>query len=373
MSQPKAQTARNAAAAAGALLAASKASPPTPLSLADRDSGERTEQASSAAASLEAQKAHASDQVARLIVRRSALRAHLEEQCREAEAQHEALALALQALARVTACLADGSNKEPSPLLGADLPDSYASACQTLLDSLAGFLQHNFLAAENAASSSSARPAALELEQLQICAIKAERLRIQDEAELARWSACAATGNCLHSVPTMSAATHEAVLASRAHWLHNPNPVHPLLRCTLLACRLQAELKVLGTPAATAGAASLGYTTADLQAEVASLERRRDASLQAAVAQAEATAAAAAGAEVVREQAAGRRAALEQRLHAKRQVSWCWSGPSWQGRRVWVDQGRKVRISHHPIRPTRCHRMAQVLQVLSAGLCTAGG
>ncbi|KAL4430934.1 hypothetical protein ABPG75_006190 [Micractinium tetrahymenae] len=268
--QTEAQTARAAAAAAAALLAAAASPLPPATSLAA--ASERAEQLAAAAACLEAQQARASGEAARLSERRAALRAQLAGRCDEAEAQHEAVAAALQALAARLACFAGGSGGEVAPLLGADLPDGYASACQTLLDSLAGYLQHNFLAAGSSGSSSAAadaRAAALELEQLQGCLIKSERMRVEEEAELER---------------------------------------------------LQAELEVLRAPAATAGAASLGYSGADLQAEVASLERRRDASLQAAVAQAEAAAAAAAGAEAVQEQAVLRRAALEQRVHAKQQV-----------------------------------------------------
>ncbi|KAL4426352.1 hypothetical protein ABPG77_004646 [Micractinium sp. CCAP 211/92] len=268
MPQPAAETARNAAAAVAALLATE-----TPLLVSPADSDERPEQLAAAAACLEAQQARASEETARLTKHRGALHAQLEEQCCKAEARQETVAAAVHALAGRIACLVQSRNGEPSALLGAHLPDGYAAACQTLLDSLAGYLQHNFPTAEPPASShaaANAQAAMLELEQLQRFQIKADQLHIQDEAEIAR---------------------------------------------------LQAELEMLQAQAVTAGAASLGYSTADLRAEVASLERRRDAALHAALAQAEGAAAAAAGAEVVREQAAVRRALLEQRLHAKQQVA----------------------------------------------------
>lgn len=67
-------------------------------------------------------------------------------------------------------------------------------------------------------------------------------------------------------------------------------------------------------------AASLGYSAADLEAEVASLRRRQAAHLAQAADAAEAAVAAAAGAEAVEEQAAQRRALLDARLQAKQQV-----------------------------------------------------
>lgn len=95
--------------------------------------------------------------------------------------------------------------------------------------------------------------------------------------------------------------------------------LHPLSRPTKL-CRLRAELEVLRSPGTPAAAASLGYSAADLEAEVASLARRRAAHLARATAAAEAAAAAAAGADVVEEQALQRQAAISQRLQAKQQV-----------------------------------------------------
>lgn len=95
-------------------------------------------------------------------------------------------------------------------------------------------------------------------------------------------------------------------------------PIAPLLPSP---ARLLAELQVLRTHSSgPAAAASLGYSATDLQAEVASLRRRRDARLAQVADAAEAAAAAAAGAGVVEEQAAAQRVALERRLQAKRQV-----------------------------------------------------
>lgn len=322
MPQPAAETARNAAAAVAALLATE-----TPLLVSPADSDERAEQLAAAAACMEAQQARASEETARLTKHRGALHAQLEEQCCKAEARQETVAAAVHALAGRIACLVQSRSGEPSALLGAHLPDGYAAACQTLLDSLAGYLQHNFPTAEPPASkhaAADAQAAMLELEQLQRFQIKAEQLHIQDEAEIARWVA--------RPAPSVSRTCE--VDSAAAGFLEGGarKPGDELLAAlcpptlrlprALLACRLQAELEVLQAQAVTAGAASLGYSTADLRAEAASLERRRDAALHAALAQAEGAAAAAAGAEVVREQAAVRRAILEQRLHAKQQVGW---------------------------------------------------
>ena len=76
---------------------------------------------------------------------------------------------------------------------------------------------------------------------------------------------------------------------------------------------------MLQAPAASA-AASLGYSTSDLEAEVASLVRKRDASLPQAQAAAEAAAATAAGAEALEEQCQQRQAMLMQRVEVKHQV-----------------------------------------------------
>ena len=103
------------------------------------------------------------------------------------------------------------------------------------------------------------------------------------------------------------------------------------------ANRLQAELGVLRAPTATS-AASLGYSAADLEAEVSSLRRRRAAGLAAAVGAAETAAAAMAGAEAVEEGVAARQAALEQRVQAKRQVG-CVGGTG-EGRALWWYPGQ---------------------------------
>lgn len=90
--------------------------------------------------------------------------------------------------------------------------------------------------------------------------------------------------------------------------------------------RMQAELEVLRAPSAPAAAASLGYSAADLEAEVTSLRRRRASHLEQAAAAAEAAAATAAGADVVEEQAAQLHASMVQRLQAKQQVG---GGAGW--------------------------------------------
>lgn len=82
--------------------------------------------------------------------------------------------------------------------------------------------------------------------------------------------------------------------------------------------------------APSAAAASLGYSAADLAAEVASLQRRQATHLEQAAEAAEVAAAAAAGADVVDEQAVQRRQGLEQRVQAKEQVG-CRRMHAWRG------------------------------------------
>ena len=242
---------------------------------------------------LEQEAQRSGAELLRQAARQEELRQELEEGCAAAEQQHEGISSALAELARQLDCLSIAGGSAASsqrPLLGLHLPDSYALACTTLLDRLALYVEHHSQqshhSGDNRSSSSSSGGAtgdlgaaaqlhqrrAAELQQLQSCLCKGERLRVEEEAEIAR---------------------------------------------------LQAELEVLQAPTATT-AASLGYSAADLEQEVSSLRGRQAASLQQAVAAAEAAAAAAAGADAVEEQTQQRQAVVEQRLQAKQQVGGAW-------------------------------------------------
>ncbi|PRW58692.1 hypothetical protein C2E21_2996 [Chlorella sorokiniana] len=265
--------------AAAALLA------PFPAPAAPGPCAEEAEQRSShlraVQACLQAEAARAAAELQAAEARTAAAREALAEGCTAAEQQHEGIAATLAGLAARLGCLAPGGAGAPPPLLSLDLPDSYARSCTQLLDLLAGYVQHHNDTSSAAGSASSGaastaeqqqhRRRALELEQLQSGACKAARLRVEEEAEEAR---------------------------------------------------LLAELDVLRAHSSgPAAAASRGYSAADLEAEVASLQRRRDARLPKVAGAAEAAVAAAAGADVVEEQAAQRQAALERRLQAKQQAA----------------------------------------------------
>lgn len=236
---------------------------------------------------LEQEAQRSGAELLRQAARQEELRQELEEGCAAAEQQHEGISSALAELARQLDCLSISGGSAASsqrPLLGLHLPDSYALSCTTLLDRLALYVEHHSQQSHHSGDNgSSSRGGATgdlgaaaqlhqrrtaELQQLQSCLCKVERLRVEEEAEIAR---------------------------------------------------LQAELEVLQAPTATT-AASLGYSASDLEQEVSSLRGRQAASLQQAVAAAEAAAAAAAGADAVEEQTQQRQAVVEQRLQAKQQV-----------------------------------------------------
>lgn len=124
--------------------------------------------------------------------RTAAAQQALQQGCSVAEEQHQEIAAALEGLAaRLCYLLPAGASALP-PLLSLNLPARYARACTQLLDLLAGFVQHHIDSETCSAISSAAeqqqhRGRVLELEQLQSGACKAERLRVEEEAEEARW------------------------------------------------------------------------------------------------------------------------------------------------------------------------------------------
>lgn len=129
--------------------------------------------------------------------RTATARASLEQGCSAAQQQQEGIATALTALAARLGRLAPAGAGAVPPLLSLDLPDAYARACTQLLELLAGYVQHHIDSsscapgggggAPTAAEQQEHRRRALELEQLQGGTCKAERLRVQEEAEEARW------------------------------------------------------------------------------------------------------------------------------------------------------------------------------------------
>lgn len=146
---------------------------------------------------LQAEAARALADLRAAEARTTAARQALHQGCSAAEQHHEHIAAALAGLATRLGCLAPAGTGAPPPLLSLDLPDSYARSCTQLLDLLAGYVQHHIDTSRSSGSVGGAAPAAaeqqqyrrrgLELEQLQSGACKAGRLRVEEEAEEARW------------------------------------------------------------------------------------------------------------------------------------------------------------------------------------------
>lgn len=133
----------------------------------------------------------------RAAARRAALQEQVELGCAAAEEQHEGIAVSLNSLAGHLGSLAgrqlspSGQHLAAPPLLSLDLPDCYSRACTHLLDLLAGYVQLRNTSgggtvASDLAEAQQHQRRQLELEQLQGCLVKAERLRVEEEAELAR-------------------------------------------------------------------------------------------------------------------------------------------------------------------------------------------
>ena len=145
---------------------------------------------------MQEEDAQARAQAQLLQARQAQLRQQLAERCTDAEQQQDGISAALTALAARLDRLAVGSGGGgvggAAPLVGLELPDAYASACTSLLDGLAGYVQHHSSSSEGDASSNPVaqqqrhQAAAAELAQLQACLCKQARLRVLEEAELAR-------------------------------------------------------------------------------------------------------------------------------------------------------------------------------------------
>lgn len=120
------------------------------------------------------------------------LQLEVEACCAAAEQQHQAIGRTLASLAAHLDCFSVRSADSGPPLLSMRLPDSYAAACGMLLDSLAGYVRHHFPGESNESNSGGVglagvnHQACQELEQLQTFASKAERLKVAEEAEIAR-------------------------------------------------------------------------------------------------------------------------------------------------------------------------------------------
>lgn len=183
--------------AAAPLLRSSAAQPPCATSLDPQEAAQRAEHLDGVRACLEVEAARAAAQLAAVEERHAGLRQQLEQACTAADAQHEGIVTALAALShRLDAfTLGSGSattsgSQQPTsqPLLGASLPDAYARACTTLLDALAGYVQHHNSdsAGDSAAAAAAHQLRQRELMQLQGGLCKAEGLRVAEQAELAR-------------------------------------------------------------------------------------------------------------------------------------------------------------------------------------------
>ena len=164
------------------------------------EAAQRSSQLQALQGCLQAEAARAAADLRAAETHTAAARQALQQGCSAAQQQHEHIAAALAGLAARLGCLAPAGAGAPSPLLSLDLPDSYARSCTQLLDLLAGYVQHHIDTGSGAGSVGGAAPAAaeqqqhrrraLELEQLQSGACKAGRLRVEEEAEEARWELC---------------------------------------------------------------------------------------------------------------------------------------------------------------------------------------
>lgn len=188
---------------------------PTAACLDPAEAKQRLEHLQDVRAALEAVAARAAATRAAAEQRADAARQQLQAACEEADAQHRGVADALAQLAsRLDALALGGGSKAgassgqhpPAPLLlGAALPDAYARACTGLLNALSGYVQHHNGSGGGDASSSGGCEGSLaaaqahqrrqsELARLQGCLCEAERLRVEEEAEMAR-CACSIVGD----------------------------------------------------------------------------------------------------------------------------------------------------------------------------------
>lgn len=192
------------------------ARPPSP-GCSPEVAAERSAQLDALRECLRAEQARAAAELERLAEQQAAVQAAIQEGCAAAEEQHGNIVDALGSLATRLAALAPDhgstcstaagqhppgaapSTGRAPPLLSTDLPDAYARACTALLEALGEYVQHHLpgdggSSAASGSGSGAGLPAAqahrrreLELAQLQGCQCKSERLRVAEEAEVARW------------------------------------------------------------------------------------------------------------------------------------------------------------------------------------------
>lgn len=221
---------------------------PTVACLDPAEVEQQLEHLEAARAALEAAAARAAATQAAAAARAAAAREQLQAACDDADAQHDGVAIALAEIAHRLDALefrggsgphaSSGQHPPAPPLLGANLPDAYARACTTLLNTLSSYVQHhNGSSGTDGSSSSGSGEGGLaaaqahqrrqrELLQLQGCLCKAERLRVEEEAEMARCG-CSVMGNrpessrsagcclahCNPHEPCTLSATHPPTLA----------------------------------------------------------------------------------------------------------------------------------------------------------------
>jgi hypothetical protein len=105
------------------------------------------------------------------------------------EQQQQAVSDALASLAAQLDHVSGSGSSTSQPLVSLGMPNGYAEACSALLESLTGYVQHHFPGNDGNAGQGAAaqyQQDSMELQQLQSFLCKAERLRVEEEAEMAR-------------------------------------------------------------------------------------------------------------------------------------------------------------------------------------------
>lgn len=105
------------------------------------------------------------------------------------EQQQQAVSDALASLAAQLDHVSGSGSSTSQPLVSLGMPNGYAEACSALLESLTGYVQHHFPGNDGNDGQGAAaqyQQDSRELQQLQRFLCKAERLRVEEEAEMAR-------------------------------------------------------------------------------------------------------------------------------------------------------------------------------------------
>ncbi|KAL4859467.1 hypothetical protein ACK3TF_000567 [Chlorella vulgaris] len=246
---------------------------PAPAGPSAEDAAQRAATAAAVQLAFEAETQAALAELQTQAARQQQMVGELECGYAAAEQQQHAVSDALASLAAQLDHVSVSGSSTSQPLLSLGMPNGYAEACSALLESLEGYVQHHFPGNDGNDGQGAAaqhQQDSRELQQLQSFLCKAERLRVEEEAEMAR---------------------------------------------------LQAELDILQASSQGTHDSQQGCSTSHLEAEAASLQQRQAAALGAALEAAEVAAAASAGAEVLEEQCRQRQAVMLPRLQAKQQVA----------------------------------------------------